>query len=83
MLYKKCFIDLSTGISAHTFVTEIVDHDDFLEKIWRTHVDDTVDGPHQGRPALVMEDENDAGGRQILRVMPVLAPAHNGQTPIL
>ena len=33
---------------ACTFVTEIIHHDNLMEKVSWTHVDDTVNCPHQG-----------------------------------
>ena len=51
-----------------------------MQELRRGHVDDTVDSPHKGRPALIVEDEDHTGSRQLLRVLPVATPGNNAVT---
>lgn len=56
----------------YTFVTEIVHHDYLMQELFRGHLNDTVYRPHQGRPSFIVEDQDDTGSGQVLRVVPVL-----------
>merc|ERR1719150_2375595 len=44
---------------------------DLVEELGRRPVDDAVDGPEEGGPALVVEDEDDAGGGEVGGIVPV------------
>lgn len=57
-----------------TFVTEIVHHDNLMQELFRGHLNDTVYCPHQGRPSFIVEDQDDTGSGQVIRVVPVLTP---------
>lgn len=48
----------------HTCGTGIIHQNDLLEQDGGRRVQDAVDRPEQGGPSLVVEDDNDAGGRQ-------------------
>lgn len=48
----------------HTSLTGVVHQDDLLEQDGRGRVQDAVDGPQEGGPGLVVEDNDDAGGGQ-------------------
>ena len=56
----------------HTFVAEIVDHDDLGQVPAGGPLDDAVYSPHQGGPARIVEDNDDAGREQVVIVVPVL-----------
>jgi len=44
-----------------------------VEELRRRPVDDAVDSPEEGGPALVVEDEDDAGRGEVGGVIPVFA----------
>lgn len=48
----------------HTCNTGIVHQDDLFEQDGRRRVQDAVDRPEEGGPGLVVEHNNDTGGRQ-------------------
>ncbi len=50
------------------------DQNDFVEQLPGRPVDDGVDGPEQGGPGLVVEDDDDAGVGQRGRIRLGLAP---------
>lgn len=56
-----------------TFIAKVVNHNNFSKIFPGRPFDDAVDGPHQCGPPLIMEDDNDARGHQILIVVPVFA----------
>ena len=62
-----------------TLLAEVVDQDDLVQQFGGRPLDDAVHGAHQRRPALVVEDDDDRGAGQILRVVPVFTSA-NGET---
>lgn len=48
----------------HTCNTGVIHQDDLFKQYGRRCVQDAVDRPEEGRPSLVVEDNNNAGGRQ-------------------
>ena len=57
-----------------TFVAVVVYHDDLSQVSPGSPLNDTVDGSHECRPALIMEDYHHTGGQQSVIIMPVLTP---------
>lgn len=49
-------------IFPHTCLTGIVHQYDLLEQDGRRRVQDAEDGPEEGGPGLVVEDDDDASG---------------------
>lgn len=68
--------------SEPTFVAEVVDHDDLSQVLSGSPLDDAVDGPHQCRPAFVVEDYHHTGGQQSVIIVPILAPGQVGQNGV-
>lgn len=64
--------------SRPTFVAVVVYHDHLSQVSPGSPLDDTVDGPHQRRPAFIMEDDHHAGGQQPVVIVPVLTPGEVG-----
>lgn len=62
-------------MAIHTFVTEIVNQEDLRQELWWRPVDDGVHRPHEGGEAFVVEDDHNRGCWQVIRVVPVFAPA--------
>ncbi len=58
-----------------TFVTEVINHDDLSQVSPWGSFDDAVHRPHQGGPALIMEDNDHAGGEEVFIIVPVFTPA--------
>lgn len=56
-----------------TSVAEVVHQDDLGDEVLRRAAGDTVYGPEQRRPALVVEGDDDAGVGQFLQVQLLLA----------
>ncbi len=48
----------------HTCNTGVIYQDDFFEQDGRRHVQDAEDRPEEGGPSLIVEDNNNTGGRQ-------------------
>lgn len=63
MLYSKC-----------TFVAKIINQNNFCQVFSWCSLDDTVDCPHECGPPFIMEDDDNAGGEQVVVIMPVFAP---------
>ena len=57
-----------------TFITEIIHHDNLMQKLFGGHLNDTMHCPHQSGPALVVEDQYDTGRGKIFWILPVLTP---------
>ncbi len=57
-----------------TFVTEVINHDDLSQVFPWGSFDDAVHRPHQGGPALIMEDNDYAGGEEVFIIEPVFTP---------
>ncbi len=57
-----------------TFVTEVINHDDLSQVFPWGSFDDAVHSPHQGGPALIMEDNDYAGGEEVFIIEPVFTP---------
>lgn len=62
-----------------TFVAEVVDHDDLGQVSSGRSLDDAVDRPHQGGPALIVKHDDDTGRQQVVVVVPVLTPTVGGE----
>lgn len=73
------FDDPLRSSTRFTFATEVVDHNDLMQELRWRHVNNTVNCPHQCRPALVMKHDYYTGGRQLLGIVPVFTPVtkHN------
>lgn len=50
--------------AAHTCNAGIIHQDYLFEQDGRRRVQDAVDRPEEGGPGLIVEDDDDAGGRQ-------------------
>lgn len=78
LLFRVFDEEMKTMLNAHTtFVTEVINHD-YLSQVssWGSF-DDAVHRPHQGGPALIMEDNDHAGGEEVVIIVPVFTPADN------
>lgn len=56
------------GPNLTTSLAGVVHKHDLHQQVPRRSVDDAVDGPQQRAPRLVMEDDDDAGVGQVVRV---------------
>lgn len=59
-----CFVITVCVYVFHTCNTGVIYQDDLFEQGSRRCVQDAVDRPEEGGPGLVVEDDNNTGGRQ-------------------
>lgn len=57
-----------------TFVAEVIYQDNFSQVLSGSPFNDTVDGPHERRPTLIMENYYHTGRQQPIIIVPVLTP---------
>lgn len=64
--------------ACHTCLAGIIHQDDLFEQDSRGRVQDAVDGPEEGGPSLIVEDNNNTGGRQVRTAteLPLHTPDH-------